>query len=106
MVSDTSSVGLGDHRHLLLPNAILLRVHGPADAASLIAATAKKYAIDAFREGRIDSATFRQRIAFSERTDAKKIDIMAGILDQVLGRRDSASLCCHAHSLWGCISRA
>ena len=60
--------------------------HGSAaDAASLITATAKKSAIDAFREGRIDSATFRQRIAFSERTDSKKINIMAGILNQVLG---------------------
>lgn len=63
------------------------RPHRPAaDAAPSITATAKKSAIDAFREGRIDSATFRQRIAFSERTDSKKINIMAGILDQVLGR--------------------
>ena len=89
VVSDTSSVGLGD-TNTSSPNAILLHVHGPdADAASLIAATVKKSAIDAFREGRIDSVTFRQRIAFSERTDAKKIDIMAGIFDQVLVRRDS-----------------
>ena len=50
-----------------------------------IAATAKKSAIDAFREGRIDSATFRQRIAFSEYEDSRKIDIMAGIFDQVVG---------------------
>ena len=57
--------------------------------SAAIAATVKKSAIDAFREGRIDSVTFRQRIAFSERTDAKKIDIMAGIFDQVLVRRDS-----------------
>ena len=57
-----------------------------AAAAPLITATAKKSAIDAFREGRIDSATFRQRIAFSKRTDSKKIAIMAGILDQVLGQ--------------------
>ena len=49
------------------------------------AATAKKSAIDAFREGRIDSATFRQRIAFSEYEDSRKIDIMAGIFDQVVG---------------------
>ena len=56
-----------------------------AAAAPLITATAKKSAIDAFREGRIDSATFRQRIAFSEHTDSKKIYIMAGILDQVPG---------------------
>ena len=89
VVSDSSSGGLGD-TDTSSPNAILLRVHGyAADAASLIAATAKKSAIDAFREGRIDSATFRQRIAFSERTDSKKIDIMAGILDQVLSGRDS-----------------
>ena len=89
VVSDSSSVGLGD-TDTSSPNAILLRVHGyAADAASLIAATVKKSAIDAFREGRIDSATFRQRIAFSERTDSKKIDIMAGILDQVLSGRDS-----------------
>lgn len=54
-------------------------------AASLITATAKKSAIDAFREGRIDSTTFRQRIAFSEHTDSKKIAITAGILDQVSG---------------------
>ena len=60
--------------------------HSHATAtAPLITATAKKSAIDAFREGRIDSATFRQRIAFSERTDSKKINIMAGILNQVLG---------------------
>ena len=57
-----------------------------AAAAPLITSTAKKSAIDAFREGRIDSATFRQRIAFSKRTDSKKIDIMAGILDQVSGQ--------------------
>ena len=61
------------------------RHHRTTAAASLITATAKKSAIDAFREGRIDSATFRQRIAFSEHTDSKKIDIMAGILDQVSG---------------------
>ena len=71
--------------------SIIARIHDPphrpaADAVPLISATAKKSAIDAFREGRIDSATFRQRIAFSERTDSKKINIMAGILDQVLGR--------------------
>ena len=53
-----------------------------------IAATVKKFAIDAFREGRIDSATFRQRIAFAEYKDLRKIDIMAGILDQVF-RQDS-----------------
>ena len=57
-----------------------------AATASLIIATAKKSAIDAFREGHIDSATFRQRIAFSGRSTSKKIDVMAGILDQVLGR--------------------
>ena len=89
VVSDTSSVVLGD-TDTSSPNAILLRVHGyAADTASLIAATAKKSAIDAFREGRIDSATFRQRIAFSERTGSKKIDIMAGIIDQVLDGRGS-----------------
>ena len=53
-----------------------------------IAATVKKSAIDAFHEGRIDSATFRQRIAFAEYKDLRKIDIMAGILDQVF-RQDS-----------------
>ena len=53
-----------------------------------IAATVKKFAIDAFREGRVDSATFRQRIAFAEYKDLRKIDIMAGILDQVF-RQDS-----------------
>ena len=57
-----------------------------AAAAPLITATAKKSAIDAFREGRIDSATFRQRIASSEHTSSKKINIMAGILDQVSGQ--------------------
>ena len=57
-----------------------------AAAAPIITAAAQKSAIDAFREGRIDSATFRQRIAFSKRTDSKKIDIMAGILDQVSGQ--------------------
>ena len=76
--------------------SIVARIHGiggriphPSHAAAtapLITATAKKSAIDAFREGRIDSATFRQRIAFSERSASKKIDILAGILDQVLGR--------------------
>ncbi len=55
-------------------------------AASLVAATAKKSAIDAFREGRIDSTTFRQRITFSEYASSKEIDIMAGILSQVLGQ--------------------
>ena len=50
--------------------------------SAAIAATIKKSAIDAFREGRIDSATFRQRIAFAEYKDLRKIDIMAGILDQ------------------------
>ena len=71
---------------------IVARVHGltphhhrAADAAPLIVATAKKSAIDAFRDGRIDSATFRQRIAFAEHSASKKIDIMAGILDQVSG---------------------
>ena len=53
-----------------------------------IAATVKKSAIDAFREGRMDSATFRQRIAFAEYEDLRKIDIMAGILDQSF-RQDS-----------------
>ena len=65
-----------------VPGSIPLHRRAAA-AASLITATAKKSAIDAFREGLIDSATFRQRIAFSEHTDSKKIDIMAGILDQV-----------------------
>ena len=50
--------------------------------SAAIAATVKKSAIDAFREGRIDSSTFRQRIAFAEYGDLRKIDIMAGILDQ------------------------
>ena len=73
--------------------SIVAQVHGStlrhrlaAAATPLITATAKKSAIDAFREGRIDSATFRQRIAFSEHTGSKKVDIMAGILDQVLGQ--------------------
>ena len=65
-----------------VPGSIPLHRRAAA-AAPLITATAKKSAIDAFREGLIDSATFRQRIAFSEHTDSKKIDIMAGILDQV-----------------------
>ena len=56
--------------------------------SAAIAATVKKSAIDAFREGRIDSATFRQRIAFAEYEDLRKIDIMAGILDQAF-RHDS-----------------
>ena len=56
--------------------------------SAAIAATVKKSAIDAFREGRIDSATFRQRIAFAEYEDLRKIDIMAGIFDQVLEERD------------------
>ena len=72
--------------------SIVAQVHGftrghrrAAAAPFLITATTKKSAIDAFREGRIDSATFRQRIAFSEHTDSKRVDIMAGILDQVVG---------------------
>ena len=58
---------------------------GFTERPAAFAATAKKSAIDAFREGRIDSATFRQRIAFSEYEDPKKIDIMAGIFDRVVG---------------------
>ena len=69
-----------------------------ADAASVIAATAKKSAIDAFRTGRIDSTTFRQRIVFPEHEDLKKIDIMAGILDQVLEQA-------HGHLSWPRIQR-
>ena len=76
--------------------SIVAQVHGltprhrrAAAVASLITATVKKSAIDAFREGRIDSATFRQRIIFSENSDSKKTDIMAGILDQVLDGRGS-----------------
>ncbi len=78
------------------PGSIVARIHGltprhrrtTADASLIttITATAKKSAIDAFRAGRIDSAAFRQRITFSERADSKKIDIMAGILDQVSGQ--------------------
>ena len=55
--------------------SIVARLHGiggriphhsrAAATAPLITATAKKSAIDAFRMGRIDSTTFRQRIAFS-----------------------------------------
>ena len=65
-----------------------VKVHilGFTERPAAFAATAKKSAIDAFREGRIDSATFRQRIAFSEHyEDSRKIDIMAGIFDQVVG---------------------
>ena len=72
--------------------SIVARVHGltprhrrTTAVASLITATAKKSTIDAFRKGRIDLDTFRQLITFSEHTDSKKIDIMAGILDQVSG---------------------
>ena len=63
------------------PVKVHVRYYNVHSAA--IAATVKKSAIDAFREGRIDSATFRQRIAFAEYRDLRKIDIMAGILDQV-----------------------
>ena len=63
------------------PVKVHVRYYSVHSAA--IAATVKKSAIDAFREGRIDSATFRQRIAFAEYRDLRKIDIMAGILDQV-----------------------
>ena len=63
------------------PVKVHVRYYNVHSAA--IAATVKKSAIDAFREGRIDSATFRQRIAFAEYKDLRKIDIMAGILDQV-----------------------
>ncbi len=82
--------------------SIIARIHGltprqhhTTAAVSLISATAKKSAIDAFREGRMDSATFRQHIAFAEYEDSKKIDIMASILDQGL-RQDH-----HHHSLLG-----
>ena len=68
------------------PVKVHVRFYNVHSAA--IAATVKKSAIDAFREGRIDSATFRQRIAFAEYKDLRKIDIMAGILDQVF-RHDS-----------------
>ena len=63
------------------PVKVHVRFYNMHSAA--IAATVKKSAIDAFREGRIDSASFRQRIAFAEYGDLRKIDIMAGILDQV-----------------------
>ena len=63
------------------PVKVHVRYYNVHSAA--IAATVKKSAIDAFREGRIDSATFHQRIAFAEYKDLRKIDIMAGILDQV-----------------------
>ena len=64
-----------------------VKVHilGLTDPPAALAVTVKKSAIDAFREGRIDSVAFRQRIAFSEYEDSKKIDIMAGIFDQVVG---------------------
>ena len=79
--ADTSS-----HRSIVaMVHGLTPRHHRTTADVSLVTATAKKSAIDAFREGRIDSATFRQRIAFSERMDSKKIDIMAGILDQVSG---------------------
>ena len=68
------------------PVKVYVRFYNKHSAA--IAATVKKSAIDAFREGRTDSATFRQRIAFAEYGDLRKIDIMAGILDQVF-RHDS-----------------
>ncbi len=63
------------------PVKVHVRFYNVHSAA--IAAAVKKSAIDAFREGRIDSASFRQRIAFAEYGDLRKIDIMAGILDQV-----------------------
>lgn len=68
------------------PVKVHIRFYNVHPAA--IAATVKKSAIDAFREGRIDSATFRQHIAFAEYGDLRKIDIMAGILDQAF-RHDS-----------------
>ncbi len=67
---------------------VRVHVHFYNKHSAAIAATVKKSAIDAFGEGRIDSTTFRQRIAFAEYEDLRKIDIMAGILDQVF-RRDS-----------------
>ena len=86
LLADVAEANTPSHR------SIVAQVHGltprhrrTTAAASLITATAKKSSIDAFREGRIDSAAFRQRIAFSEHTDSKKIDIMAGILDRVSG---------------------
>ncbi len=103
MVAKAAAVVVGDslladvvEADTLSHGSIVAQVHGfnrghrrAAAVASLITATVKKSAIDAFREGRIDSATFRQRIIFSEHTDSKKTDIMAGILDQVLGGRGS-----------------
>ena len=72
--------------------------HGyAADAASLIAATVKKSAIDAFREGthRLGHLSPAHRL-FRVRTDSKKIDIMAGILDQVFEwTRLASSLATH-----------
>ena len=65
--------------------AIKVHILGFTERPAAFAATAKKSAIDAFREGRVDSATFRQRIVFSEYEDSRKIDIMAGIFDQVVG---------------------
>ena len=86
LLADAAEANTSSHR------SIVAQVHGltprhrrTTAAASPITAIAKKSSIDAFREGRIDSAAFRQRIAFSEHTDSKKIDIMASILDRVSG---------------------
>jgi len=66
---------------------VKVHVLGLTSRPAALAATVKKSAINAFREGRIDSITFHQRIAFSEygNSNSKKIDIMAGIFDQVVG---------------------
>ena len=87
LLADVVEADTLSHRSIVAQAHGFTRGHRRAAAAAfLITATAKKSAIDAFREGRIDSATFRQRIAFSEHTDSKKIDIMAAILDQVSGQ--------------------
>ena len=74
----------------VIVNRIANGPHADPVALPLVEATVKKSAIDAFRRGRIDSAKFRQRINFSERerTGSKKIDIMAGILDQSVDQSD------------------
>ena len=86
LLADVVEADTSSHRSIVaMVHGLTPRHHRTTADVSLVTATAKKSAIDAFREGRIDSATFRQRIAFSERMDSKKIDIMAGILDQVSG---------------------
>lgn len=69
------------------PHPVAALAYRPPRQPSLLSASAKKGDIDAHRRGKIDDATFSKRIEFAqrERDDNKKISIMSGIIDQVVG---------------------